>query len=122
VDDCGGIVAGGAESFLRLHAEARSLASSITKIRYGHMAPIYDDEELEDEDDDGDGKSPASRRMIAATQAANQALEDAMQATLNASRYLRWLVIAAAAAAVIAGAAVTYGAVSSPVHPPQSAP
>jgi hypothetical protein len=86
------------------------------------MAPIYDDEEFEDEDDDGDGKSPASRRMIAAKQAANQALEDAMQATLNASRYLRWLVIAAAAAAVIAGAVVTYGAVTSPAHPVQTSP
>ncbi len=86
------------------------------------MAPIYDDEEFEDEDDDGDGKSPASRRMIAAKQAANQALEDAMQATLNASRYLPWLVIAAAAAAVIAAAAVTYGGLSSLAHPPQSVP
>ena len=86
------------------------------------MAPIYDDDEFEDEDDDGDGQSPASRRMVAATQAANQALEDAMQASLNAARYLRWLVIAGAAAAVIAGAAVTYGAVTSPVHPSQTTP
>ena len=122
LDDIGRIVAGGAETFLRLHAGARSLASSTTKIRYNQMAPIYDDEEFEDEDDDGDGKSPASRRMIAAKQAANQALEDAMQATLNASRYLPWLVIAAAAAAVIAAAAVTYGGLSSLAHPPQSVP
>ena len=84
------------------------------------MAPIYDDDEFEDEDDDG--QSPASRRMIAATQAANQALEDAMQVSLNASRYLRWLVIAAAAAGVIAGAAVTYGAVTTPVRPAQTSP
>jgi hypothetical protein len=122
LDDNGRNVAGGAESFLRLHAEARSLASIIAKIRYGPMAPIYDDEEFEDEDDDGDGKSPASRRMIAATQAANQALEDAMQATLNASRYLPWLVIAAALAAVIAAAAVTYGGFSPLAHTPPGVP
>jgi hypothetical protein len=86
------------------------------------MAPIYDEEEFEDEDEEGGGKSPASRRMIDATLAANQALEDAMQATLNASRYLPWLVIAAAAAAVIAAAAVTYGGFSSVVHAPPSVP
>ena len=86
--------------------------------RISHMAPIYDDDEFEDDDDDSGGKSPAARRMIAATQAANQALEDAMLAALNTSRYGRWLVIAAAAATVIAAAAVvTAASAPSPTRP-----
>jgi hypothetical protein len=114
--------ASGAEVFSGIPAGFRSFASSPAKIRYDDMAPIYDEDEFEDEDDDGGGQTPASRRMIAATEAANQALEDAMQATLNTSRYVPWLAMAAAAAAVIVVAVVAYGGVSSLLHPPPSVP
>ncbi len=81
------------------------------------MSPVYDDEEIEDEI--GAGQTGASRRLIAATQEANQALGDAMQATLNTSRYLPWLLIVAAASTVIAAAAVAYGVVAYLLHAPQ---
>jgi hypothetical protein len=84
------------------------------------MSSIYDEEETEGED--GAGQSDASRRLIDATQEANQALEDAMRATLNTSRYLPWLLIAAAASTVIAAAAVAYGVVAYLLHAPQSVP
>jgi len=84
------------------------------------MSPVYDDEEIEDET--GSGQTDASRRLIAATHDANQALEDAMQATLNTSRYLPWLLIVAAASTVIAAAAIAYGVVAYLLHAPQSVP
>lgn len=84
------------------------------------MSPVYDDEETEG--GDGTGQSDASRRLIIATQKSNRALEDAMQATLNASRYLPWLLIVATASTVIAAAAVAYGVVAYLLHAPQSLP
>jgi predicted lysophospholipase L1 biosynthesis ABC-type transport system permease subunit len=84
------------------------------------MSPVYDDEETEDEN--GAGQTDASRRLVAATQDANQALEDAMQATLKTSRYLPWLLIVAAVSMVIAAAAIAYGVVAYLLHAPQSVP
>jgi hypothetical protein len=84
------------------------------------MSSIYDEEEAEGED--GTGQSEASRRLTDATQRANQALEDALRATLGVSRYLPWLLIAAAGCAVIAAAAVAYGVVAYLQHAPQSLP
>jgi predicted lysophospholipase L1 biosynthesis ABC-type transport system permease subunit len=84
------------------------------------MSSIYDDEEAEGED--GTGQSEASRRLADATQRANQALEDALRATLGVSRYLPWLLIGAAGAAVIAAAAVAYAVVAYLQQAPQALP
>lgn len=84
------------------------------------MSPVYDDEEHEG--GDGTGQSDASRRLIIATQESNRALEHAMRATLNTSRYLPWLLIVAAASTVIAAATVAFGVVSYLTHAPQSVP
>ncbi|MGO8800690.1 MAG: hypothetical protein ACLQE9_13725 [Roseiarcus sp.] len=82
------------------------------------MPRVYNDEEIDEEDEQSD----ASKRLAAVTEQVNKALEDALQVTQNASRYLPWLLIVGTASTVIAAAAIAYGVVALLLHTPPAAP